>query len=126
MKREDEEEGEEEEEEDKEDAEEEEKETAEEEEEREKRETMEKREMEKRKITTDFFLVKEQRNRWVGETKRNKERERERDTERETERERGKIQKTIECGGPWAPVAPRGEAALATCARILRACSHAA
>jgi hypothetical protein len=63
----------------------------------------------------------------VGETKRKKERERERERERKRERERereiGLIQKPIERGGPCAPVAPRGEAALATCARILRACN---
>ena len=63
----------------------------------------------------------------MGETKRKKEREREREREREKERERereiGLIQKPIERGGPCAPVAPRGEAALATCARILRACN---
>ena len=56
-------------------------------------------------------------------SERKRERERERERKREREREIGLIQKPIERGGPCAPVAPRGEAALATCARILRACN---
>jgi hypothetical protein len=59
----------------------------------------------------------------VKRSERKREREREREKEREREREIGLIQKPIERGGPCAPVAPRGEAALATCARILRACN---